>query len=97
MDVSFSGILTALERHFKVSSESQDDSRDQKIGEDSRDEKFTKQDYCFSLQETVFAMLVEVTERALAHVGSSEVLIVGGVGCKQVHLVITLLFLQVRQ
>jgi len=26
-------------------------------------------------------MLVEVTERALAHTGSSEVLIVGGVGC----------------
>jgi N6-L-threonylcarbamoyladenine synthase len=26
-------------------------------------------------------MLVETTERALAHVGSSEVLIVGGVGC----------------
>lgn len=26
-------------------------------------------------------MLVETTERALAHVGSNEVLIVGGVGC----------------
>ena len=97
MDVSFSGILTALERHFKVSSESKDTSRDQELGKDSGDENFTKQDYCFSLQETVFAMLVEVTERALAHTGSSEVLIVGGVGCKQAHLVIALLFLQVRQ
>lgn len=36
---------------------------------------------CFSLQETVFAMLVETTERALAHVGADSVLIVGGVGC----------------
>lgn len=38
-------------------------------------------DLCFSLQETLFAMLVEITERAMAHVGSQEVLIVGGVGC----------------
>lgn len=34
------------------------------------------------LQETVFSMLVEITERAMAHCGSQEVLIVGGVGCK---------------
>ncbi len=31
--------------------------------------------------ENVFAMLVEITERAMAHCGQSEVLIVGGVGC----------------
>ncbi|PWN43222.1 amidase signature enzyme [Ceraceosorus guamensis] len=43
--------------------------------------EFTPQDLCFSLQEHVFAMLVEITERAMAHVGSREVLIVGGVGC----------------
>ena len=29
----------------------------------------------------VFAMLVEVTERAMAHCNANEVLIVGGVGC----------------
>jgi len=28
-------------------------------------------------------MLVEITERAMAHVGSSQVLIVGGVGCNE--------------
>jgi N6-L-threonylcarbamoyladenine synthase len=38
-------------------------------------------DLCFSLQENIFAMLVEITERAMAHVGAAEVLIVGGVGC----------------
>ena len=32
---------------------------------------------CYSLQETIFAMLVEITERAMAHCGSNEVLIVG--------------------
>ncbi len=44
------------------------------------DDTFTPADLCFSLQETVFAMLVEITERAMAHIGSKEVLIVGGVG-----------------
>ncbi|KAI5296055.1 putative tRNA threonylcarbamoyladenosine biosynthesis protein kae1 [Ascosphaera acerosa] len=43
----------------------------------------TRADLCFSLQETVFSMLVEITERAMAHVGSKEVLIVGGVGCNE--------------
>nr|NVI71606.1 putative tRNA N6-adenosine threonylcarbamoyltransferase [Cucujiformia] len=43
--------------------------------------RHSPEDLCYSLQETVFAMLVEVTERALAHCGSNEVLIVGGVGC----------------
>ncbi len=38
-----------------------------------------KQDVCFSLQETLFAMLTEVTERALAHTRKSEVLLTGGV------------------
>ncbi|WAR12921.1 OSGEP-like protein [Mya arenaria] len=43
--------------------------------------EYTGEDLCFSLQETVFAMLIEITERAMAHCGSQEVLIVGGVGC----------------
>lgn len=30
-------------------------------------------------------MLVEITERAMAHCGSQEVLIVGGVGCKSFY------------
>jgi len=37
-------------------------------------------DVCYSLQETAFAMLVEVTERAMAHAGKKEVMLVGGVG-----------------
>jgi N6-L-threonylcarbamoyladenine synthase len=43
--------------------------------------KHSKADLCFSLQETVFSMLVETTERALSHTGAKMVLIVGGVGC----------------
>lgn len=44
--------------------------------------KYSEEDLCFSLQETLFAMLVETTERAMAHCASNEVLICGGVGCK---------------
>ncbi|HUV61171.1 MAG TPA: bifunctional N(6)-L-threonylcarbamoyladenine synthase/serine/threonine protein kinase [Thermoplasmata archaeon] len=37
------------------------------------------EDLCFSIQETCFAMLVEVTERAMAHVEKDQVLLGGGV------------------
>jgi N6-L-threonylcarbamoyladenine synthase/N6-L-threonylcarbamoyladenine synthase/protein kinase Bud32 len=39
----------------------------------------TKEDLCYSIQETTFAMLTEVTERAMAHTGIEEVLLGGGV------------------
>ena len=39
----------------------------------------SKGDLAFSMQETCFSMLAEVTERALAHTGKNEVLLVGGV------------------
>ncbi len=41
------------------------------------------EDLCFSLQETFFAMLTEVTERALAHTGKSECLLTGGVAANR--------------
>jgi len=37
------------------------------------------EDVCYSLQETTFAMLTEVTERAMAHTEKQEVLLGGGV------------------
>jgi N6-L-threonylcarbamoyladenine synthase len=45
--------------------------------------EITVQDLCYSLQETLFAMLVEITERAMAHTGQHQVLIVRGVGCNK--------------
>lgn len=77
MDVSLSGILSAVEaytldKRFRSQEASADSPPDEDI--------ITPQDLCFSLQETVYAMLVEITERAMAHIGSKEVLIVGGVG-----------------
>ncbi|PHH80480.1 hypothetical protein CDD82_1710 [Ophiocordyceps australis] len=72
MDCSFSGILAAA-----------DILADQLAQQGPQEAGFTPEDLCFSLQETVFAMLVEITERAMAHVGASQVLIVGGVGCNE--------------
>ena len=37
------------------------------------------EDLCYSIQETAFAMLTEVTERAMAHVDKDQVLLGGGV------------------
>ena len=41
------------------------------------------EDVCFSLEETAFAMIVEVTERALAFTQKREVMIVGGVAANR--------------
>jgi len=43
--------------------------------------KYKIQDLAYSMQETVFAMLVETAERALAHTGKKELLLGGGVAC----------------
>jgi N6-L-threonylcarbamoyladenine synthase len=92
MDCSFSGILAASDglaatyglggsEQAKLDAE-KSASNAVDLVEDP-DAKPTRADLCFSLQETVFSMLVEITERAMAHVGSKEVLIVGGVGCNE--------------
>jgi N6-L-threonylcarbamoyladenine synthase len=41
------------------------------------------EDIAFSFQETCFAMLTEVTERAIAHTDKEEVLLVGGVAANK--------------
>lgn len=79
MDVLLAGILSAteaytLDKRFRANPTEE---------ERQNGDIITKEDLCFSLQETAFAMLVEITERAMAHVGSGDVLIVGGVGCNE--------------
>jgi N6-L-threonylcarbamoyladenine synthase/protein kinase Bud32 len=49
----------------------------------AKDHKAPLPDVCYSLQETAFAMCVEVTERALSLTGKDEVLLVGGVGANR--------------
>lgn len=41
------------------------------------------EDLCFSLQETAFAMLAEVSERAMAHCGKDELVLIGGVAANK--------------
>src|SRR3989338_1360234 len=52
---------------------------------------FVQEDLCFSVQETCFAMLTEVAERAMAQTNKQELLLVGGVGankrfCDMLHI-----------
>ena len=42
-----------------------------------------KEDLCFSLQETCFAMLTEAAERAMAHCNKKELLLIGGVAANK--------------
>ncbi len=41
------------------------------------------EDLCYSLQETFFAMVTEVTERALAHCDKNEAILIGGVAANK--------------
>lgn len=84
MDCSFSGILARVDEYaaqMKAGTLFVDEV-DESTGEIKK-VRVTAEDLCFSLQETIYGMLVEITERAMAHVGSAEVLIVGGVGCNE--------------
>jgi len=72
MDLSFSGITTAAIQKWTKSKAISEHERSNLI-----------RDLCFSFQETCFAMLTEVTERALAHTGKKEVLLVGGVAASK--------------
>eukprot|EP00796_Vickermania_ingenoplastis_P003593 gene3593-2534_t len=92
MDMSFSGILSYIEmlvrhpqyrekaqvQHTKFKGHSPPPFLHAKI-----EEPFSSDDICYSLQETIFAMLIEVTERAMSQVKTKDVLIVGGVGCNE--------------
>ena len=73
MDLSFSGIMTAAIQKYEKESRGKNDAEKEQL----------IRDLCFSFQETCYAMLSEVTERALAHTGKKEVLLVGGVAASQ--------------
>jgi N6-L-threonylcarbamoyladenine synthase/protein kinase Bud32 len=68
MDLSFSGLYTAAKKYLN--------SKDY-------NQLYTLKDISYSLQETAFAMLTEVTERALAHTQKTEVLLTGGVAANK--------------
>jgi len=45
--------------------------------------KYSNEDLCYSTQETVFAVLTEATERAIAHINKKEILLTGGVAANK--------------
>jgi N6-L-threonylcarbamoyladenine synthase len=65
MDVSFSGLHTILRNKIK----------NERLSEEQIE------DLCYSVEETVFAMLLEVSERAMAHCEKNELVLGGGVAC----------------
>ena len=50
---------------------------------DALDAGHDREAVCYSFQETAFAMLTEVTERAMAYCGKEELLLAGGVGANR--------------
>ncbi|MFX0059513.1 MAG: KEOPS complex N(6)-L-threonylcarbamoyladenine synthase Kae1 [Candidatus Hodarchaeota archaeon] len=68
MDLSFSGLYTSARSLLNS----------EKFGQN-----YDLKDISYSLQETSFAMLTEVTERALAHTEKREVLLTGGVAANK--------------
>lgn len=82
MDLSMSGILAYIDQ---LANDLFNKNYSNKLifNKETKEPKITVEDLCFSLQETLFAMLVEITERAMAHVNTNQVLIVGGVGCNE--------------
>jgi len=79
MDIALSGILTNLRQ--KLESSPRDDSSKDDTAVPSGEPDYKIEDLAYSMQETVFAMLVETVERALAHTGKKELLLGGGVAC----------------
>ncbi|PSQ34300.1 Kae1-associated kinase Bud32 [Halobacteriales archaeon SW_10_66_29] len=77
MDFSFSGIMSAAKQAYDggPASDASGASSDQRSGGGEPVENV-----CRGLQENVFAMLTEVSERALSLTGSDELVLGGGVG-----------------
>ncbi len=67
MDLAFSGLLTSSTKKI----------------EEVKEGKIKQEDLIYSALHNAFAMLTEVTERALAHTEKNEVILGGGVGCSK--------------
>jgi N6-L-threonylcarbamoyladenine synthase/protein kinase Bud32 len=71
MDLSFSGLYTAIWKQAQIHEEKNEMN------------KTFQEDLFYSLQETAFSMLAEVSERAIAHTEKKSVLVTGGVAANK--------------
>jgi N6-L-threonylcarbamoyladenine synthase len=79
MDFAFSGIQTKLEQLSKKPEK-------MKFSGPKKSKDFSghkAEDLCYSCQETVFAILTEATERAIAQIDKKEILLTGGVAANK--------------
>ncbi|MDD4250699.1 MAG: KEOPS complex N(6)-L-threonylcarbamoyladenine synthase Kae1 [Candidatus ainarchaeum sp.] len=74
MDLAFSGLLTASITKYE-------EILKQNISQSEKEQEINN--LIYSSLHNAFAMLTEVTERALAHTKKKEVLLGGGVGCSK--------------
>ncbi len=91
MDMSFAGLQTKLknlldkapsfEKKDSLESENYIANKNHSTSCSTDVSQQYLSDLSYSLQEHVFAMLVEAAERALAHTGKKELLLGGGVAC----------------
>lgn len=96
MDIALSGILTNLKQkiekiklpahlHSRIDKKQLNKNslvnnfNELRASDSERD--YSLADLAYSMQETIFAMLVEIAERALAHTEKKELLLGGGVAC----------------
>ncbi|WP_222917141.1 bifunctional N(6)-L-threonylcarbamoyladenine synthase/serine/threonine protein kinase [Natrinema sp. SYSU A 869] len=79
MDFSFSGIMSAAKQAYDgvSANNASGGSSDERSESDGG---VPVEDICYSLQENIFGMLTEVSERALSLTGSDELVLGGGVG-----------------
>lgn len=54
-----------------------------KLDQLKKSKKYSKENLCFSAQETVFATITEAVERAVAHINKKEILLTGGVAANK--------------
>jgi len=71
MDLSFSGLYTAIWKQAQVKENTYERNKNY------------QEDLFYSLQETAFSMLAEVSERAIAHTEKNSVLLTGGVAANK--------------
>ncbi|MDD3084111.1 MAG: KEOPS complex N(6)-L-threonylcarbamoyladenine synthase Kae1 [Candidatus ainarchaeum sp.] len=74
MDLAFSGLLTSATKKYE-------EILLEKISKKDKEQKINN--LIYSTLHNAFAMLTEVTERALAHTEKKQVILGGGVGCSK--------------
>lgn len=83
MDLAFSGLLTSVTNKIPQIKIGNLSSKLEGVAKPRVLQQIKQEDLVYSALHNAFAMLTEVTERALAHTEKNEVVLGGGVGCSK--------------